>query len=75
MPYIWIDFDFKCIFMEELTRDIENILILCVFVHNTNFHRKKTRDSHLRLRDKSINVPPGVLYQKHYFTDYNNTSV
>ena len=65
-------FDFKCIFMGKLTRNIEKILILCVFVHNTNFHRRKLRGSHLRLRDKSINVPPGVLYQKRYFTDYND---
>ena len=58
--------------MEELTRDNENILILYVFFHTTNFNRKKMRDSHLSLRDKSINVPPGVLYQKRYFTDYND---
>ena len=64
-------FDFECIFMEKLTRDIEKILILCVFVHHTHFRKRKLWGSLLRLRDNSINAPPGVLYQKHYFYHYN----
>ena len=68
-----MNFDFECIFMEKLTSDIEKILILCVFVHNTNIHRRKLRGSQVRLRNKSINAPPGVLYQKHIFIHYYDT--